>query len=100
MTLDGPPVPLSGWDDLKQLADGADVGSALPATVPPPGGLTLRQLSLPIPLGPGPLTSPAASFDVGLDASWDLLPNGILTLSDLGPTPPTSRWVCRSRRST
>ncbi|HEU5135465.1 MAG TPA: hypothetical protein VFU13_10020 [Steroidobacteraceae bacterium] len=86
MTLDGPPVPLSGLNELLPLAGNANL-DVLPAAVPTPTGFELRALSMSIDLGDGSGNPARASisFDVALrTGGWAILPNDILTLDSIG----------------
>lgn len=84
MELVGDPVPLVGLEDLAQLAGGVQL--EVPSVLPAPTGLALKQLNMPVSLVPANTSGrEAVSFDIGLvGTQWDLLPNGILTLEDVG----------------
>jgi LysM repeat protein len=86
MTLDGPPVPLTGLNELASLAGGTSL-DVLPPDVPTPNGFVLKGLSMAVDLGDGSQQPARASvsFDVSLlTGGWVLVPAGILTLDEIG----------------
>ena len=86
MAMVGEPVQLAGWSDLTALAAGVSV-DIVPAAVPQGPRLFLNGLEMGLRVGDG-TAAPSrgfVSFDVSLDTGgWDILPNGILTVDELG----------------
>jgi len=80
-------VPLTSWQELKSLTDGIDLGALVPDTVPPAASLVLKQLSFSLyfPDSAALPTVDAIFFNVAMNVgSWPLLPNDILTVSEVG----------------
>ncbi|HEX8904516.1 MAG TPA: hypothetical protein VF771_06725, partial [Longimicrobiaceae bacterium] len=86
MVMEGPPIPLTGLDQLLALSGNTSL-DVLPADAPRPNGFVLNGLSLAVDLGDGQQQPARASvnFDVSLETGgWALLPAGILTLDQIG----------------
>ncbi|WP_350334295.1 hypothetical protein [Coralliovum pocilloporae] len=83
----GASVPLSSWSDLNSLTGGINLGALVPAAVPAAVSLELKQLSMTLYVsdGSGLPTVSNLTFDVAMNVgSWPLLPNDILTVSEVG----------------
>lgn len=80
-------VPLASWNELDSLTGGIDLGTLVPETVPAATSLVLKQLSFSLYF-PDSAALPrvdAIFFNVAMNVgSWPLLPNDILTVSEIG----------------
>ncbi|HEV7599192.1 MAG TPA: hypothetical protein VGO49_02915 [Bradyrhizobium sp.] len=87
LSVSGADKALSSWTALEPLSSNINLGDYIPAAVPQPTSMRLQRLELSLYFPDATLlpTVNSITFDVMMDVGdWALLPNGILTVQNVG----------------
>lgn len=84
--ITGVSIPFPSWEAFAPLTGVANLGALLPADVPSAGALVLKRLFITVDPNTPTAFAQSISLDIAMQPGqpWQIIPNGILSIVDLG----------------